>query len=708
MEGNNGISIQSTGSSIPSEMATTINIPTDSTSERAEMTGPHTTDRNDKHSTGRKKRQRTRPRSDWLLQNEQHSMNSTSTGDNFSYNEANGVIITRLEIRQNNHSYNNNHNKNPLDSNGNDSTTSSQVVTTIIPNYNTAPYLRIILPYPHTFTSYCKARWINRTVLDVYCNEFGSYPKSYYIIAIQQGRIRVSNQIVSIHYKLQAQDILYHTVHRHEPAVIVQSNTIPPYITIVEETSDLLAIDKPSTIPVHPCGGYYRNSVMNLLHESIPNTKFYTIHRLDRLTSGLIVLAKSSQIAKQWGQAIQQHTQCQKIYLARVKGKFGTNIQTKQQEQEKQQEQQTNILPRLYNTSTMQLPQYGEYMDIRTNTTCGNDNRTSCSIDATTLQQQQQQQVEVLLRRQKYGYGYWFTNAMTGHVYTEQEMSMEQYTQMEHTIEEWLQYVINNNNTDIDNNESKPTTDNDNTTISTQQPFVWLHIACPVRIEQPKIGICAAGTFDTITDELYIQTVKPAQTSIGIIQYCSKSNSTIVIVQPLTGRTHQIRIHLQHLHHSIANDPNYGGQLWFHNEHGQNACIEAQRILDMNHNNNNNTIVENNEELYCTNGLVTADTPATDAEVNLSVQGTDAMRNDTESLSDWIQRTCVWCNRLYGTNKISNEKHNDRNNNNSTDVVVRRAMLEFLVRSPGLWLHAFQYKVLDRSFRTKIPEWCQL
>lgn len=37
--------------------------------------------------------------------------------------------------------------------------------------------IRIVKPYPYTFATFAKARWIGRTVLDVYHTEFGAYPK---------------------------------------------------------------------------------------------------------------------------------------------------------------------------------------------------------------------------------------------------------------------------------------------------------------------------------------------------------------------------------------------------------------------------------------------------------------------------------------------------------------------------------------------------
>jgi tRNA pseudouridine synthase 9 len=111
--------------------------------------------------------------------------------------------------------------------------------------------------------------------LEIYTTEFGSYPAAYYETAIEQGRILVSDEKVSTSYKIKGKDVLSHTVHRHEPAVAVATDQ-SPYVRIHAESDTLLAVDKPGTLPVHACGGYNQNSLMNLL-EPIYG-KLYTIH----------------------------------------------------------------------------------------------------------------------------------------------------------------------------------------------------------------------------------------------------------------------------------------------------------------------------------------------------------------------------------------------------------------------------------------------
>ncbi len=131
--------------------------------------------------------------------------------------------------------------------------------------------IRVVRPYPFTYATFSKARWTNRTLLEVYCTEFGSYPKSYYEEAIRNGRITVSGKKVEVDYKVKGGDELCHVVHRHEPAVAICEDTVEdsdeniiftssskslkattPCVRIIHEDEDLIVVDKPSTVPVHP------------------------------------------------------------------------------------------------------------------------------------------------------------------------------------------------------------------------------------------------------------------------------------------------------------------------------------------------------------------------------------------------------------------------------------------------------------------------
>ena len=55
---------------------------------------------------------------------------------------------------------------------------------------------------------------------------------------------------------------------------------------------------------------------------------------------------------------------------------------------------------------------------------------------------------------------------------------------------------------------------------------------------------------------------KDAETEFEILFYDEASNTTVVKWYPITGRTHQIRVHLKFIGHPIANDDNYGGIIY--------------------------------------------------------------------------------------------------------------------------------------------------
>jgi hypothetical protein len=60
--------------------------------------------------------------------------------------------------------------------------------------------------------------------------------------------------------------------------------------------------------------------------------------------------------------------------------------------------------------------------------------------------------------------------------------------------------------------------------------------------------------------EAELAQAKPAKTTFTLMWYDEVSDTSLVLCEPETGRTHQIRVHLQFSGHSIINDVNYGGR----------------------------------------------------------------------------------------------------------------------------------------------------
>ena len=72
---------------------------------------------------------------------------------------------------------------------------------------------------------------------------------------------------------------------------------------------------------VHPCGRYRHNTVVFILAKEFNLKNLRTIHRLDRLTSGLLLFGRSPKKARQMEHQI-RNRQVQKQYMCRVEGDF--------------------------------------------------------------------------------------------------------------------------------------------------------------------------------------------------------------------------------------------------------------------------------------------------------------------------------------------------------------------------------------------------
>ncbi|XP_072120741.1 pseudouridylate synthase RPUSD2 isoform X2 [Mobula birostris] len=110
-------------------------------------------------------------------------------------------------------------------------------------------------------------------------------------------------------------DFMRNTVHRHEPPVTAQP------IVILSQNDDLVVVDKPASIPVHPCGRFRHNTVIFILGKEYNLTELHTIHRLDRLTSGVLMFARKLEVSKKMDQQVRER-QVQKEYVCRVEGEF--------------------------------------------------------------------------------------------------------------------------------------------------------------------------------------------------------------------------------------------------------------------------------------------------------------------------------------------------------------------------------------------------
>lgn len=186
--------------------------------------------------------------------------------------------------------------------------------------------LRYVLPYYSRRSSHIKGRWMGKTLETVLIDEFNMSSSSatekvnhfeFEVIRAPPGSEARQLTVAEIlNEKLKPGDILVSKSHKHEPPVTANSQSIP----IIFESDDLLVVDKPSGVPVHPTGQYYYNSLTKIL-ESDGFDDLKPAYRLDRPTSGLLVFSRNTQAAGDIQKKIKEHF-ISKWYFAKVSGKF--------------------------------------------------------------------------------------------------------------------------------------------------------------------------------------------------------------------------------------------------------------------------------------------------------------------------------------------------------------------------------------------------
>jgi len=143
-------------------------------------------------------------------------------------------------------------------------------------------------------------------------------PKSHVYRVLRSGEVRVNSGRVKADYRVRIGDKV-----RIPPIRVAVSNPSPPAkpfgLPIIHEDPSLLVIDKPSGAAVHGGSGV-SFGVIELLRAARPEAKLLELaHRLDRDTSGLLVVAKKRSALVELHRMLRDG-EVEKIYMAIVKG----------------------------------------------------------------------------------------------------------------------------------------------------------------------------------------------------------------------------------------------------------------------------------------------------------------------------------------------------------------------------------------------------
>lgn len=148
--------------------------------------------------------------------------------------------------------------------------------------------------------------------------------RSYVRQLIDTDNVLVNDQNVRPSVAVRSGDIITIQLPEVQPTALTPED-IP--LTVVYEDNDVVVIDKPAGMVVHPAPGHSSGTLVHALLARYPDISIGgdqrpgIVHRLDRDTSGLIVIARHDR-AQQHIQAQQQARTMLKGYLALVAGRM--------------------------------------------------------------------------------------------------------------------------------------------------------------------------------------------------------------------------------------------------------------------------------------------------------------------------------------------------------------------------------------------------
>lgn len=167
---------------------------------------------------------------------------------------------------------------------------------------------------------------LNNIRLDVYISErFSDCTRSYIKTLIDNQRIKVNAKLVKAGYKLKVGDIVEVDFPPVE-TISTEAQDIP--INIIYQDKDVLVINKQQGLVVHPCSTTKSGTLVNALMYHIKDLSTINgvlrpgiVHRLDKDTAGLMLVAKNDNAHKFLQEQLKDKT-LNREYLALVKGRI--------------------------------------------------------------------------------------------------------------------------------------------------------------------------------------------------------------------------------------------------------------------------------------------------------------------------------------------------------------------------------------------------
>ena len=207
---------------------------------------------------------------------------------------------------------------------------------------NSITGIRCPPPFVRTLKTNVKGKWVGKPVMEILKDQFqGFHLDKVNEDMLERGLIHLNdtalNKCSISTISLRNMDTISRIMHWHEPPVIVPDMikvskfNIGGFIEGKTENTEcttsnediLYVCEKPVSVPVHPTGPYLFNTLTMMVEAqlNLEPRSLFPCHRLDRVTSGIVICASSLKSIR-FVQSQISSGSVSKIYLARVRGKF--------------------------------------------------------------------------------------------------------------------------------------------------------------------------------------------------------------------------------------------------------------------------------------------------------------------------------------------------------------------------------------------------
>eukprot|EP00597_Dinobryon_sp_UTEXLB2267_P002647 CAMPEP_0170066298 /NCGR_PEP_ID=MMETSP0019_2-20121128/6050_1 /TAXON_ID=98059 /ORGANISM="Dinobryon sp., Strain UTEXLB2267" /LENGTH=403 /DNA_ID=CAMNT_0010273357 /DNA_START=407 /DNA_END=1615 /DNA_ORIENTATION=+ len=398
----------------------------------------------------------------------------------------------------------------------------------------------------------------------------------------------------------------------------------------------------------------------------------HVVHRLDRVTSGLVILAKSKDAAAEISKNIRDK-KMKKVYLARVKGCFGSNL---------------SHLKALDSINFRSFDTEDSEMDLqqkkRKDTDIFHDRERHEDFNGIVhnpINKQlegNKEELKKLSKKAKRAISKSFGKKQDG-FFTSLSSSPVNGSSGNHANDNTNQADINTHTLSEANNVEVTPVDigymlgglelsdgvhqasilreSDDVVSVDEMESTGCWVQCPIKAISHRDGIYGSDPMQG----------RPSLSHFRRLWYCRRTDTSLVECCPYTGRTHQLRLHLQLCGYPIANDPFYGGDLYFLRPH---LLIEARKAFQLMRS-HNITPLSKLPVLDCFNCLEEGGEGNKNEEVvQKDENGQTWVEGDSEETN--LIRNCKYCREA----KIRDE-------------------LESVLQCDEIWLHSLSYAGSD-------------